>query len=183
MTRTFHRLLCLLVAHCLIAAALVATGCRRAFMSHPSSSASSGNMPPGTFITTTGHYYHTNGIRNVTINITANPTGAITCAFHSTDYRGGGSATRSTTIPPATPSSPWFIFAEDERNYWIFDGGKKLDHLASEGGISSETVIDNGKLTGSAAGVPTDVAARLPEELRKLLPADKATPPPPRPSL
>jgi hypothetical protein len=181
MNRTFHRPLCLLVAHCLIVLTLLGTGCRRAFMPHPPSGSSSGNMPPGTFITKAGHYYQNSGIRNVTINITTNPTGAITCTFRSTNYRSGGSGTSSSTITLPTPSSPWFIFVEDDLNYWIFDGQKKLDHLAAEGGASSETVIDDAKLTGSASGVPTEVAARLPEDLRKLLPAGKATPP--RPSL
>src|SRR5687767_5398132 len=81
----------------------------------------------------------------------------------SLDLPGVSVKMTSTAHPPDWKPHPgWFVFAENKQRVWMFDGEREILMLNA----TPENVSINGK-PHKHFPVPPDVAARLPESLRK----------------
>jgi hypothetical protein len=162
-------------------ALLASTACRKTSTTRSSTVATPDTLIPGTFITTSGKFTHTEGRTIRSLDVTQSGRSL------SLDYRyleempsGGTSGSTSTNRGSiSSPTDPWFIYVESPERFWLFDGKSVLRTFHPED--TTGPVISSGKVDRSDAKVPAEVILRLPAELQKLLPP--VVPPVKRPSL
>lgn len=159
-----------------LALALSTVACRR-HMTVSAVPVASNTLVAGTFIDRAGTYTHDDG--SVTHEVTVTPgLTDVNCQVTRREQRGMGSSSSSSgrTIRLSDPSAPWFIFVDGPGRLWFFNGKDQLDyHIKSPGGGSNlGSAIAAGQLHRGAPPIPPDLALRLPEELRKILPAVEA---------
>lgn len=166
---------------CLSLALLASTACRKTTTTRSSTVATPDTLIPGTFITTSGKFIHTQGTTTRSLDITQSGRSLSLSYRYSEEMPSGGtSGSRSTNHTSiSSPSDPWFIYVESPERFWLFDGKSVLRTFHPEG--TTGPVISSGKLDRSGTNVPPEVILRLPVELQKLLPP--VEPPVKRPSL
>ena len=168
----------------LLALVLSAVACRKHTMTVSGVPVTSNTLVAGTFIDSAGTYTHEDG--SVTHRVVVSPgPAAVSCGLSRHEQRGMSSSNSSSgrSIRLLHPSDPWFIFVERPGRLWFFNGKNQLDYDMESpgGGGNSSPAIASGQLRPNAPPIPPELALRLPEELRKLLPAVEA--PGVRPSL
>lgn len=158
----------------LLALVLSAVACRKHTMTVSGGPVASSTLVAGSFIDSAGTYTHDDG--SVTHRVVVSPgPAAVNCGLSRHEQRGMSSSNSSSgrSIRLLHPSDPWFIFVERPGRLWFFNGKNQLDYEMESpgGGGHSGSAIDSGKLRPDAPPLPPDLVPRLPEELRKLLPA------------
>lgn len=137
----------------------------------------------GAFISAAGSFTHADATITRELTVTPGPKD-LTWHLSRTEYRPGGSSSggHGNSMPLPAAATPWFIFVESPDRLWFFNGSNKLSyHLSETGsGVRSGPAIVDGKIRPDSPPIPAALQPRLPEELRKLIPAEP--PPVERPS-
>ena len=158
-------------------ALLAGTACRKTSASSTSSVATTPDtLIPGTFITSPGTYHGREGryTRSIKLNLTGNQVGwALT-----TEVTGTREATESSTsisgMDLSSPTDPWFVYVESPGRLWLWDGHANLyaNFIRSDGDDEHRQLVNMGRLSPThRIPVPKPVFDRLPESIRRILPA------------
>ena len=168
---------------CLSLVLVAATACRKTSTTRASTVATPDTLIPGTFITTSGKFTHSDGMATHSLEVTQSGT-SLSLGFSSQRRLPSGGNTGSSSgtgmLSISSPTDPWFVYVESPVRFWYSDGRSDLRTFYPEGGASGP-VIYAGKLHSPGPSVPHEVILRLPEDLKKLLPP--VEPPVKRPSL
>lgn len=179
----------LLVATIPLAAGLLAsTACSRRMVVHtsypkPLVAPGPNTLLPGTFLDTPGHWSFYESDWGVELTVTASDTSLGWELLSQEAAPGGGRSngvgTGGFNLPAA--GAAWFVYVESPRKLWFFNSRDELYYqFRDDSGSRGAPAISGGQLQEPHPPVPAELVARLPEDLRKLLPA--APPPVGKPS-
>jgi len=161
---------------CLSLALLASTACRKTSTTRSSTIATPDTLIPGTFINSPGTYHGREGryTRTIKLSLTGNQVGWIL----TTEVTGTREATESNTsssfLPLSSPADPWFVYVESPGRLWLCDGHANLyaNFIRSDGEDEHRQLVNMGRLSPvDKLPVPKPVFDRLPEALRRILPA------------
>jgi hypothetical protein len=162
--------------------ALSPVACRKHTMSVSLAHHPANTLVAGSFIDAAGTFTYTDGALTHEIELSPGPS-AVSCELRYREQRPGVSRSSSGSHPIrlSDPGDRWFVFVESPGRLWFYNGRDHLDYeCQTPGGRQSGLAIASGQLVPNTPPIPAELAPRLPEELRSLLPA--AVPPGTRPS-
>ena len=83
------------------------------------------------------------------------------------------SHTISSALVLSKATDPWFVHVESPSRLWLCDGHSNLyaGFISSKGTNENHQLVNSGRLTTKQKPVPVEVHERLPERIRRLLPA------------
>lgn len=144
--------------------AVTATACRKTV-------APPDTLIPGSFITGSGRFTHTDGMNLHLLDVTQSGT-SLSLQYRSSEKLPSGGTTGSmkqgsTSI--SSPTTPWFIYVESPERFWCSDGRSELSIFYADDDIIGPVILA-GKLHCLGPDIPSEVILRLPADLQKLLP-------------
>jgi hypothetical protein len=163
---------------CLSLALLASTACRKTSTTRSSTVATPDTLIPGTFITSPGDYHGREGRYTRTIKLSL--TGNQVSWTLTTEVTGTREATESSTsvsgMALSSPADPWFVYVESPGRLWLWDGHANLYVALIKGSGHNDyhQLVSDGRLDPTEnLPVPKPVFDRLPEALRRIVPAPK----------
>lgn len=162
---------------CLSLALLASTACRKTSTTRSSTLATHDTLIPGTFITSPGTYQGREGRYTRTIKLS--PAGTqmgwtLTTKVIGPREAAGNHASSSSFLALSSPTDPWFVYVESPGRLWLCDGHANLyvNFIGSTGDNDYRQLVNSCRLTpGKPLPAPKPVFDRLPEALRRILPA------------
>jgi hypothetical protein len=162
---------------CLCLPLLAGTACRKTTTTRASTAAIPDTLIPGTFITSPGTYHGHEGryTRTIKLSQTGNQVGwTLTTKVIGPREATGNHASSSSLLALSSPSDPWFVYVESPGRLWLCDGHANLyvNFIGSTGDNDYRQLVNSRRLTpGKPLPAPKPVFDRLPESIRRILPA------------
>ena len=161
---------------CLSLALLASTACRKTSTTRSSTIATPDTLIPGTFITSPGTYHGREGRYSRSIQLSLKPS--YVAWTLTTEVTGTREATQSHTsssgLVLSSPADPWFVYVESPGRLWLCDGHANLyaNFIRSDGEDEHHQLVNMGRPSPThRMPVPKPVFDRLPESIRRVLPA------------
>lgn len=155
---------------------ITATACRKPSMILSSSAAAAPDtLIPGTFITSPGTYHGRECRYTRTLKLS--PAGTQMSWTLTTEVTGTRESSESNTsasgLVLSSPADPWFVYVESPGQLWLCDGHANLyaNFIGRTGNNEQRQLVNMGHLGTRQLPVPKPVFDRLPESIRRILPA------------
>ena len=157
-------------------ALLAGTACRKTSTSGTAAVATTPDtLIPGTFITSPGTYHGREGRYTRSIKLSPKPN--YVSWTLNTEITGNRELSEIKTsisgLALSSPADPWFVYVESPGRLWLCDGHGNLyaNFIGRTGNNEQRQLVNMGHLGTRQLPVPKPVFDRLPESMRRILPA------------